>query len=227
MKQWQTNLLSFLILSSNFLLQGMGTYYHSAGILPYAIDGNRVLLLVGLEPFRNNQAFDFGGKADPEDNNNPRYTAAREGAEEMLFLFDQNSQEFERILTLYKTHGKKFELHKANARTYKYFTETLKSSPTVISRDYITFFAKVDYNPALSKLFADRHNTFGSRLPSSWREKNRLVWLELNEVVKALSKNPDDNNLWVNSNQGMIKIFPHFAGSLRTAWKNGVFNQLR
>ena len=96
--------------------------YHSAGILPYAIDqNNEIWLLVGLEPGRNNQAFDFGGKKDPEDNNNSAFTAAREGSEELLFIFDEDEQEFQRILNLGRAKGKNFDISKANSRTFTQF----------------------------------------------------------------------------------------------------------
>lgn len=221
-----TTLITIILFTSSSLLQSMSAPYHSAGVLPYAINSqNKVLLLVGLEPGRGNQAFDFGGKQDPEDNNNARYTAAREGTEELLFLYDQDPQEFERILTLYRTYGKRFQLYKTNSKTYKYFTETLKVSPSSLSRGYITYFVKVPYNAEIPKFFIDRRKSH--RLPSSWIEKNQLVWLSLDEVIKALATNNNDNNFSVPSTQGLIRIFPHFAQSLRTAFQNGTLAQLR
>jgi len=212
-------IITFL-LSSHFLAHSMAVPYHSAGILPYAIDNQKKWLLVGLEPYRNNQAFDFGGKKDPEDHDNSRYTAAREGTEELLFLYD-DANNFDRIVKIYNAHKDNFQLYKADSKTYHFFREAMKHSATSESRGYITYFVKIDYNPELPKNFINRRKS--QRLPGSWIEKNQLVWLSLDEIVTALKNNSNDNAFSVSG----IKIFPHFAQSLRTAWQNGTLAQLR
>ncbi len=194
--------------------------YHSAGILPYAIDANKTKwVLVGLEPLRGNQAFDFGGKKDPEDNNNARYTAAREGTEELLFLFDDASN-FNRIVGIHAKHPRDFKLYKAKSATYDFFREAMKKSPSSTSRNYVTFFVKINYDQSIPQNFVNRHES--QRLPRSWIEKNQLVWLPLNKIINELQRNPNDNAIIVNG----IKLFPYFAQSLRTALQNGTLAQL-
>lgn len=194
--------------------------YHSAGILPYAIDANKnKWILVGIEPLRGNQAFDFGGKKDPEDNNNARYTAAREGTEELLFLLD-DATNFNRIVGIHAKHPRDFELHKANSTTYHFLRETMKKSPSSLARGYVTFFVKINYDPMIPQNFVNRRKS--QRLPGSWIEKNQLVWLPLNQIINELQKNPNDNAISING----IKLFPYFAQSLRTALQNGTLAQL-
>lgn len=215
--------VAVLLISGAFSTYAMAPQYnyHSAGILPYAIDSNKTKwVLAGIEPFRGNQAFDFGGKKDPEDHNNARYTAAREGTEELLFLFD-DAPNFNRIVGIHAKYPRNFELHKANSSTYNFLRETMKKSPSSLARGYITFFVKIDYDPSIPQNFVNRRKS--QRLPGSWIEKNQLMWLPLNQIIDALQKNPDDNTVYV---QG-TKLFPHFAQSLRTALKNGTLAQLQ
>lgn len=194
--------------------------YHSAGITPYAIDAqNKKWLLMGLEPYRNGQAFDFGGKKDPEDQNNSRYTAAREGTEELLFLLD-NTNNFNRIVGIYNKHPRDFTLYKSNSTTYNFLREAMKNSLSSIARGYVTYFVKIDYNPNIPQNFITRRKS--QKVPGSWIEKNQLVWLPLNEIIDALYKSCDDNSVYVRG----IKLFPHVALSLRTALNNGIFEQL-
>lgn len=56
----------------------MGTY--AAGILPYIKIDNNVYVLLGKD--RRNKWSDFGGKSELRDNDNKKYTAAREFFEE-------------------------------------------------------------------------------------------------------------------------------------------------
>ena len=150
--------------------------YHSAGILPYAVDDqNNIWLLVGLEPGRNNQAFDFGGKKDPEDNNNSAFTAAREGSEELLFIYDEDEQEFQRILNLGRTKGKNFDISKANSRTFTRILDKINDKTTTFSttaRGYITYLVQVTYRPdEAPQLFAQRRQNYGKQLPIHGQKK--------------------------------------------------------
>lgn len=217
--------LSFVLVIS-CSIQGMGRApYHSAGFAPYAIDtNNKKWILVGLEPFRGNQAFDFGGKKDDEDHDDSRYTAAREGTEELLFLFDVTDN-FNRIVKIYNSHKNDFKLYKAGSSTYDFLRAAMKNSPTSLSRGYVTYFVKIDYNPTLPQNFINRRKS--QMLPSAWIEKNQLVWLPLDEIIRALNTHNDDSRLYVQSSHGAIKLFPHFAQSLRTALKNGTLAQLQ
>lgn len=213
--------LTIIIGCSNYTIHAMAPqYYHSAGVTPYAVDASKkTWILVGLEPLRGSQAFDFGGKKDPEDHNEPRYTAAREGTEELLFLLDDQTN-FNRIVSIHNLHPRNFELYKANSTTYNVLRAAMKSSPSSLERGYVTYFVKIDYNSNIPQNFINRRKS--PKLPGSWIEKNQLVWLPLDQVIAALHKNADDNAINV---QG-IKIFPHFAQSLRTALKNGTLAQL-
>ena len=222
MKMQKIYAISILLIhSTSFIPAMVGQYnYHSAGILPYAIDTNNTKwVLAGIEPLRGNQAFDFGGKKDPEDNNNPRYTAAREGTEELLFLLD-DATNFNRIVGIHAKHPRDFELHKANSFTYHTFRENMKKSPSSLARDYVTFFVKINYDPSIPQNLVNRRKS--QRLPGSWIEKNQLIWLPLNEIINELQRNSNDNAILVRG----IKLFPYFATSLRTALQNGTLAQL-
>ena len=214
--------LTIIIGCSNYTTHAMAPQYnyHSAGVTPYAVDStNKKWVLLGLEPLRGNQAFDFGGKKDPEDHNEPRYTAAREGTEELLFLLDDQTN-FNRIVSIYNKHPRDFELYKANSTTYNSLREAMKTSPSSIARGYVTYFVKINYDPNIPQNFTDRRKS--QRLPGSWIEKNQLVWIPVNDLIDALKKSQDDNAIYVRG----IKIFPHVALSLRAALQNGTLAQL-
>lgn len=208
-------------------------YYHSAGVVPYAVDSaNQVWILVGTEPARSHLAFDFGGKADPEDKGNPAFTAAREGAEELLFLYDENDQEFVRLAGLAQRHGKQFNLYKANSVTYPRLLDKAQTGFNSLSNGYMTYFVKISYRSQVPDMFEARYQKFNRQIPYSWKEKSQLYWIKLTDLINALQNARDINNVFVagqNSKVGSkkIQLFPAFAQSLRDALRNGTLNRLK
>jgi len=206
--------------------------YHGAGIVPYAVDqNNEVYILVGIEPGRGNQAFDFGGAKDPEDKENPAFTAAREGSEELLFLYDENDQDFRRLLNLHRAHGKAFNLYRARSRTYERILDKIRDRDTSFqsfSGGYVTHFVKISFRTHVPQLFKQRYQQYAGRLPYCWAEKSHLVWLKLKDVVNALGQSKDLHNIFVPTNQGrQVHIFYPFAQSLKTADQNGTLKLLK
>lgn len=206
--------------------------YHSAGIVPYAVDqNNEAYILVGIEPGRYNQAFDFGGAKDPEDKENPAFTAAREGSEELLFIYDENDQDFKRLLDLHYKHGKTFNLYRARSNTYERILNKINDRNTSFqstSGGYVTYFVRISFRPQIPQLFIQRHQQYAGKLPYCWAEKNHLVWLKLKDVMHALGQSKDLRNVFVPANQGrQAHLFYPFAQSLKTAEQNGTLKLLK
>ncbi len=202
--------------------------YHSAGILPYAVmSNNEVVILLGLEPLRNNFAFDFGGKKDPEDKNNPAFTAAREGSEELLFIFD-NDQTFQQLLMYKKKYQNNFMMYRTSASTYWTIVHFIENNPIVsMSNGYLTYFIKINYDPHLPAAFLARKKMPG--IPPSWNEKGELYWVKLQDLIAALnqSKNLQQVDVVVNNGSKKIRLFEPVAISLKTALNNGVLKNLK
>ncbi len=208
--------------------------YQAAGIVPYAIDKGKAWILVGLEPARANDAFDFGGKKDSQDNNDPRYTAAREGAEELLFIYDETPESFERLLAIHQKHGKTFSPHAAKSRTYeRILGKIIKDettglpAPSVLNNGYyMSYFVRFSYRD-VNQLFQDRIKKYGGRIPHEWKEKGKLVWLAVDDVKAALNSAPNSKNVVVPSAQGPVKLWFRVADSLKDALRNNIFSQLK
>jgi hypothetical protein len=204
--------------------------YHSAGVVPYAEDSSHVLyVLIGLEPLRQNLAFDFGGKKDPEDKDHSAFTAAREGAEELLFIFDDNPS-FEKILEYKQKHKSGFNLYRTSATTYWSVLKTIKQQPTgSLYQGYQTYFIKINYDPTLPTLFSARKKQYSGKLPHAWNEKGHLYWVKLTDLIAALTQSKNLDQVFVPVTQGAIKVrlFPPFAASLKSALDNGVLQSLK
>lgn len=215
-------------------LLGMQARYHSGGVLPYAIDkSNQVWVLVGTEPARHNQAFDFGGKKDSVDKDNPLYTAAREGAEELLFLYDETDQEFMHLIEQAQKYGKNFNPYKANSITYLQLMHNMSDNLRILSNGYMTYFVKIPYQPNIPDRFEARYKKFAHgniKVPYNWFEKNSLYWVKLTDLIKALTTQ-NINNIMVQAENSkgkrQISLFPSFANSLNDALRRGILAQLK
>lgn len=212
--------------------------YAAAGILPFAVDSNgNVHLLVGLEnrSFKNGPvktyAMDFGGKIDAQDNNNPAYSAAREGAEELAFIYDETPADFQRVLNVRKKYGQGFNVNASGARTYKRILEKIQKdeitgNPALYNNNnnfYIMYFPRFSFRD-VNQLFQNRIRQYGAQIPHDWHEKNQLVWLPVNDVIKAIQARTNwQTPLVVNG----ITIWPYFADSLIQAYQRGILNNLR
>lgn len=212
--------------------QARNFHYHSAGVVPYAVDNNQVWILVGTEPARHNQAFDFGGKKDPEDKNNPAFTGAREGTEELLFMYDESDQEFIRLANLFTAHGRNFNLYKANSVTYPRLLDKIQNGFNSFSNGYMTYFVKISYRPQIPDMFENRRQKFSKNIPYAWMEKNQLYWIKLSDLINTLKNVRDFNSVWVpaqSQKRGTVNIqlFPSFAQSLSVALHNGTLARLK
>lgn len=213
------------------------TSYKAAGILPFAVDSNsNVHLLVGIEnrSFKNGPvqayAMDFGGKIDAQDNNNPAYSAAREGAEELAFIYDETPADFKRVLDARKKFGKTFNVNASGARSYKRILQKIKQDeisgkPALYNNNnnfYIMYFPRFSFRD-VNQLFQTRINQYGAQIPHDWHEKNRLVWLPVKDVINAIkAKTNWQAPLVVNG----ITIWPYFADSLIQAYQRGILENL-
>lgn len=218
------------------------TQYNSAGILPFAVDSNgQINLLVGLEnrPFKNGPvqtyAMDFGGKLDPQDNNNPLYSAAREGSEELAFIYDETPADFKKVLDARKKFGKNFNVRTSGARSYqrilqKLLQDEITGKPALYNNNnnfYVMYFPRFSYRD-IDQLFQNRIQQYGAQIPHDWHEKNRLVWLNLKDLINAIkARSSYKQPIVVNSTRGPITLWPYFADSVTQAYQRGILENLR
>jgi hypothetical protein len=115
--------------------------YRGAGVLPYAFDAQGdIQVLVGSSSVHKGTASDFGGLKDDIDAWNPLYTAAREGCEELMFIFDSTSS-FEELIKGRNCFGKDFNLLKAQSASYAQILAKLTpNTPHTKSNDYYMYF---------------------------------------------------------------------------------------
>lgn len=217
------------------------TGYKAAGILPFGVDPQgKIHLLVGLEnrSFKNSSvqayAMDFGGKIDAQDNNNPAFSAAREGTEELTFIYDETPADFKRMLDAYKKFGHNFNVNTSGARTYKRILQKIQQDevtgkPALYNNNnnfYVMYFPRFSYRDA-NQLFQARIAQYGAQIPHEWHEKSRLVWLKLTDVMNAIKAHQPKTPLVVAGPQGPITIWPYFADSLIQAYQRGILANLR
>lgn len=202
--------------------------YKAAGILPYAFDEyNQIWVLIGLEAIKNNQACDFGGGKDFNDHNQPALTAAREASEEILFIFDENTDEFEHLLESKNLFLKSFDIRKTQSKTYNFFLNQIDDTSCYesISNEYITYFIKIPYESKLTDAFAKRKKQYATQLPFSWNEKITLCWVKLQDILAAIENSSSIQGIWVSTENESIELFPLFAQSLMQAHHNGIFKK--
>lgn len=207
------------------------TQYHAAGIQPYAIDtNNEVWLLVGLDGFRRDFASDFGGSKDTVDSNNAMQTAAREGAEELLFILEHTQHDFERLLQLRNKFKSHFDMQKSNSHTYNFLLDQIENAqrtPSIQHDGYITYFVRIPYDPQLPHQFAQRKKQFAKTLPLCWNEKSSLHWVKLNVLLDALEKSSNNRSITLDANGTQIHFFDKCIESVRVAHKDCVFEYLQ
>ena len=194
--------------------------YHAAGVLPYAVDtNNKVWLLLGSEAIKSGQACDFGGGKDYDDKDDSAVTAAREGCEELLFIFDEEAKAFPTLLK--SKLGYCFDFNASS--TYKKLLHDIKHNKTSYNstfNGYVTHFVKISYDVHLPTLFEARKKKYAGKLPFCWNEKVCLYWVPLQEVLGAITKSPDIYSVYVLTSRGYVQLFAPFVESITTAQKN-------
>jgi hypothetical protein len=196
--------------------------YHAAGVLPYAIDANnKAWLLLGSEDIKSGQVSDFGGGKDYDDKDDSAVTAAREGCEELLFMFDEETKTFPALLKSKLSHCFDFNA----SATYKLLLHDIKHNKTSYNstfNGYVTHFVKIPYNTHLPTDFHARKKKYSSKLPFCWNEKVSLYWVPLEEILIAIAKSKDLNSVYINTPHGYVQLFAPFVESILAAKKNKI-----
>ncbi len=208
--------LAILGLYGQQILKAEDYVYRAAGVLPYAVDASgRTKILLGLSSVHADQASDFGGLRDSIDGFNPLVTAAREGCEELMFIFDGDSS-FNRILTKRYSYKKGFDISKAHSATYKRLIDLLPDCPYSYSERYIMHFIQVPYQPELPKRFLQRKAAYAGKLPHCWNETVRMVWADLEAVLVAINVRTPGNPVIIDG----VTLYEPFVRSLIVAQEN-------
>lgn len=190
--------------------------YKAAGVLPYAIDKNGVTqVLLGLSSVHNNEASDFGGLKDREDLNQSAVTAAREGCEELMFIWDNDAQ-FKQLVTLKNKYRHHFDITKAHSVTYENLLQAINkdSTQSVITHDYRMYLIPIEYDKELPQKLHNRRAHYNGTLSSCWQETTQLVWVDLNALVNAITTT---NSILFNDKK--ITVYYPFACSFLAAHK--------
>lgn len=197
--------------------------YHAAGVLPYAVDAHgKVSFLLGLSSVHRDQASDFGGLRDDIDDYYPKKTAAREGCEELMFIFDDNSS-FEKILTLRKKYGKNFDISKAQSASYKQLAAAIsKNCLYSASNNYLMHFIEIPYQKDLPELFQQRKSSHAGLLPHCWNETLKLVWIRCDELFQAIDNRKPYGPVVIRN----ISLYEPFVQSLITARAHGIIRHI-
>lgn len=195
------------------------TSYHAAGVLPYAIDGTgRVKILLGASSVHKNQLSDFGGLRDEIDGYSPQRTAAREGCEELMFIFD-GERAFKKIVSLRNTFKKKFDITKARSRSYKRLRNAMfHACPRVTNSGYIMHFIQIPYDETISTTFDKRKGLYQTLVPKCWNETVALVWVDLDDLLSAIHATAEPKLPIIAG----FKLYKPFVQSLVAAYKNSV-----
>ena len=187
--------------------------YKAAGIVPYALDeSGDVWILAGADSLKNNQLCDFGGLKDSNDGNKSEVTAAREAAEELLFILDKDAT-FNELL--------KDKAVNASA-TQNYLLNCIKSSKDCFklineNYGYISYYIKVPFNAELTQLFKQRKNAYKDQLPAALNEKEDVRWVNLSEIVKTTEKEISSS----------AQFYPPFLDSLLKAKAAGFMSRMQ
>lgn len=199
-------------------------HYHAAGVLPYAYDSKgNIKVLMGLSSVHGDQASDFGGLRDDIDALNPIRTAAREGCEELMFIYDPTSS-FKGLLELRNLYGKGFNLFKATSATYTLILSKLTPDcPFSVSSKYCMYFINISYQEDLPKLFLKRKAKYKGLLPKCWNETVKLVWEDLEEVLKAIDTPRSFGPVKING----YSLYEPFVQSLKAARDTGILKNLK
>jgi hypothetical protein len=163
--------------------------HYAAGILPYAVDGSgKIKILLGSSSVHADQLSDFGGLADASDNGCSQVTAAREGCEELMFIFDKET-DFKRILVLRNRFKKKFDITKAASSTYDYLIKVIHTGcPYVINNGYVMYFVQIPYQEDMTQRFLERKELYRGLLPRCWNETVKFLWVDLDTLLEVMNK---------------------------------------
>lgn len=166
---------------------GITQSYKAAGVVPYARYNGKTYLLLGFAKVGASAGkwAQFGGGKDPIDNNNPLYTAAREGAEELSFMFDTD-QNLNHLINIKNKYGHGCRLDKAGSFTYQTFLNTNGMYQKTSHAGYPIFFPRIIYDSLLPSSFLTRLQNYGKTLPFSWKETERIGWISVQDFVDAL-----------------------------------------
>lgn len=197
--------------------------YRAAGVLPYAFDGNGTMqFLVGLSSVHGDQASDFGGLRDDEDNNDPVHTAAREGCEELMFIFDAN-ESFEKLSVLADKHGKDFDVRKANSATYQMLYAAAKKASYSFSNNYRMYLVPIDYQENIVGRFQKRKDAYERKLRSCWNETTSLAWIAADAIFQKIDTRQDTDSIVING----VTLYEPFVQSLIVARSQGIIDAVQ
>lgn len=215
-------LISVIATYASILLSAQASIaYKAAGVLPYAVDSTGgVKILVGVSSVHKNQATDFGGKADLIDNNNPLQTAAREGCEELMFVFDTDAK-LKQLADARLVFGKALDISRLNSTSYIFLSQKLIDTVhcfASLCNQYMMHFIKFDYQEKLPKLFLKRKFAFTGRVPHSWDETAQLLWIDLDTVFHAIDNRSASGPVQI----GNQCLYEPFVQSLLAARANGI-----
>lgn len=197
-------------------------WYHAAGVLPYAVGADGTLkFLLGLSSVHHNQASDFGGLQDEIDKNNPQKTAAREGCEELMFIFDKNLM-FEKILESYNKYKKLFDLSKIQSVSYNQLLTAIHKAHFSISNNYIMYFINIPYQKNLPDLFKQRKANYKELLSSCWDETVRLVWVDVDELFDAINNRSHFGSVIIKD----FSLYEPFVKSLVAARSQNIISNI-
>lgn len=181
----------------------------------------KVKVLLGLSSVHDDQASDFGGLRDAIDCYNPGQTAAREGCEELMFIFDHEA-DFKRLLVLRNTYGKKFDIVQASSSTYGHLYNGMDDGLSTFSDGYIMYFVNIPYQKNLSQLFLQRKALYEGLLPHCWDETVRLVWVDIDELFEAI----DIRDLFRPVKIEDFNLYEPFVRSIKVARDQGIIGNL-
>ncbi len=198
--------------------------YYAAGVLPYALDADGQLqFLLGLSSVHADQASDFGGLQDKIDDHYPQRTAAREGCEELMFIFDTDPS-FKRILKLRNSYGKYFDMVKVHSVSYnRLYAAMSKSCLSSLSDNYIMHFIAIPYQENIPVMFQQRKLMYKGLLPHCWDETVRLVWVSVDEVFEAIAARSPFGPVVIKN----FSLYEPFVKSLIVARSQGIIAQIK
>lgn len=145
----------------------MGTY--AAGILPYIKVNNNVYVLLGKD--RRNKWSDFGGKSEIRDNENKKYTAAREFFEETCGCISNLFRTSNALNTRY------VKLLKGKSYTKKDYYMYLLDARTLMNPEEIT-----ELTSKFDRIYSYIRSV---EIDPKFIEKNKLKWIHVSALFES------------------------------------------
>lgn len=194
--------------------------YRAAGVLPYALGADgKVKFLLGVSSVHHNQVTDYGGLRDEIDKHHPKWTAAREGCEELMFLFDDNCA-FEKIVALRNKQGKRFDAFKAGSQSYNQLFSSMSNAHFSVSDNYIMYFITLRFDESIPEVFRQRKSCYEGSLPDCWDETVKLIWVDADELFDVI----DNKRILRIQN---FNLYEPFVKSLVMARKQGIIAEIK